>query len=78
MQEQSSHPVWHLVSVDQPVVVVEDHDGGDHAGRHHEHDAVEVGPDERSVVGHGQHLPHNCREEHNSQQQVNTYTTIII
>ena len=28
----------------QPVVVVEDHDGGDHAGGHHEHDAVEVGP----------------------------------
>ena len=25
------------------VVVVEDHDGGDHAARHHEHDAVEVG-----------------------------------
>ena len=28
----------------QPVVVVEDHDGGDHAGGHHEHDAVEVSP----------------------------------
>ena len=26
-----------------PVVVVEDHDGGDHAAGHHEHDAVEVG-----------------------------------
>ena len=26
-----------------PVVVVEDHDGGDHAGGHHEHYAVEVG-----------------------------------
>ena len=29
--------------VGQPVVVVEDHDGGDDAGGHHEHDAVEVG-----------------------------------
>ena len=27
-----------------PVVVVEDHDGGHHGARHHEHDAVEVGP----------------------------------
>ena len=26
------------------VVVVEDHDGGHHGARHHEHDAVEVGP----------------------------------
>ena len=26
------------------VVVVEDHDGGDHGAGHHEHDAVEVGP----------------------------------
>ena len=25
------------------MVVVEDHDGGDHAGGHHEHDAVEIG-----------------------------------
>ena len=38
------YPVWHvLVSVSFPVVVVEDHDGGDHAAGHHEHDAVEVG-----------------------------------
>ena len=26
-----------------PVVVVEDHDGGDNTAGHHEHDAVEVG-----------------------------------
>ena len=26
-----------------PRVVVEEHDGGDHARGHHEHDAVEVG-----------------------------------
>ena len=25
-------------------MVVQDHDGGHHAARHHEHDAVEVGP----------------------------------
>ena len=25
------------------MVVVEDHDGGDNAGGHHEHDAVEIG-----------------------------------
>ena len=31
------------MSVCLPVVVVEDHNGGDHAGGHHEHDAVEVG-----------------------------------
>ena len=30
------------MGVSQPMVVVEDHDGGDHARGHHEHDAVEV------------------------------------
>ena len=40
----SAHPVRHPMGVCQPVVVVEDHDGGDHTGGHHEHDAVEVGP----------------------------------
>ena len=39
-----THPVRHLVRVRLPVVIVEDHDGGHHAARHHEHDAVEVGP----------------------------------
>ena len=38
-----SHPAWHLVSICLSVVVVEDHDGGDHTAGHHEHDAVEVG-----------------------------------
>ena len=42
-----THPVWHLVGVREPVVVVEHHDGGDHARRHHEHDAVEVGACQR-------------------------------
>ena len=31
------------MGVCQPVVVVEDHDGGDAAGGDHEHDAGEVG-----------------------------------
>ena len=31
------------MSISQTMVVVEDHDGGDHTGGHHEHDAVEVG-----------------------------------
>ena len=30
------------MGVDQPVVIVEHHAGGDHTGGHHEHDAVEV------------------------------------
>ena len=34
------------------VVVVEDHDGGDHGAGHHEHDAVEVGPWEHSFYHH--------------------------
>ena len=38
-----THPVRHLMSISQTMVVVEDHDGGDHTGGHHEHDAVEVG-----------------------------------
>ena len=32
----------HVVVVRLSQVVVEDHDGGDHAGGHHEHDAVEI------------------------------------
>ena len=38
-----SHPAWHLVSICLSVVVVEDHDGGDHTAGHHEHDAVKIG-----------------------------------
>ena len=38
------HPGGHVVGVCLSLVVVEDHDGGDHAGGHHEHDAVEVSP----------------------------------
>ena len=38
-----AYPERHAVSFWQSVVEVEDHDGGDHAGGHHKHDAVEVG-----------------------------------
>ena len=38
-----SYPVRHVVGVSLPVVVVEDHDGGHHRARYHEHNAVEVG-----------------------------------
>ena len=44
LEEDDPHPGGHVVGVRLPVVVVEDHDGGDHAGGHHEHDAVEVSP----------------------------------
>ena len=37
------YPVWHVVCLGLAVVVVQDHDGGDDARRHHEHDGVEVG-----------------------------------
>ena len=48
LQEHRLHPAGHLVGVRQPVVVVEDEDGGDAAGADHEHDAAEV---------------HSCQEE---------------
>ncbi len=44
MSDIVTYPVWHFMGVCQPVMVVENHDGGDHAAGHHEHDAVEVGP----------------------------------
>ena len=43
LQEDHGDPVWHLVCVCHAVVVVEDHDGGHTAARHHEHDRGEVG-----------------------------------
>ena len=42
LQEHGLHPAGHLVGVRQPVVVVQDEDGGDAAGADHEHDAAEV------------------------------------
>ena len=43
LEEDHLDPVGHVVSLHHPVVVVEDHDGGHHGARHHEHDGVEVG-----------------------------------
>ena len=37
------YPIGHLMCICQTMVVVEDHDGGDHAWSHHEHDAIEIG-----------------------------------
>ena len=37
-----SHPGWHWLRVSKSMVVVGDHDGGDHAGAHHEHYAVDI------------------------------------
>ena len=37
------YPIGHLMCVGQAMVVVEDHDGGDDARSHHEHDAIEIG-----------------------------------
>ena len=41
------------MGVSQSMVVVENHDGGDHAGGHHEHDAVEVSSWGRHEIGLG-------------------------
>ena len=42
LKKDDPHPGGHVVGVRLAVVVVEDHDGGHHARRHHEHYAVEV------------------------------------
>ena len=47
----------------QPVVVVEDHDGADDAAGHDDHDAGEVGPDQRGLAGRWLHVRHNVHEE---------------
>ena len=54
--------------VGPPVVVVEDHDGGHHGARHHEHDAVEVGPYQRTIRGYWNYLG-NCVQEYCQRQQ---------
>ena len=38
------------MSISQSMVIVEHHDGGDNAGGHHEHDAVEVGACELHII----------------------------
>ena len=62
------YPVWHLVSVWPPVVIVEDHDGGHHGARHHEHDAVEVGPYQRTVGGYRNNLRY-CVQKYCQRKQ---------
>ena len=37
------YPIGHLMCIRETMVVVEDHDGGDDARSHHEHDAIEIG-----------------------------------
>ena len=44
------------------MVVVEDHDGGDHGAGHHEHDAVEVGSYQRTVRGYRNDLRYCVQE----------------
>ena len=63
-----TYPVGHVVCVGPPVVVVEDHDGGHHGARHHEHDAVEVGPYQRTIRGYWNNLG-NCVQEYCQRQQ---------
>ena len=46
----STYPARHLVCICLPVVVVEDHDGGDHRAGHHEHDAVKIRPWEYNSI----------------------------
>jgi hypothetical protein len=38
------------MSVGQPVMIIEDHDGADHTAGHHDHDAGEVGPNQWSLT----------------------------
>ena len=39
-------------------MVVEDHDGADHAAGHHDHHAGEVGPDQGGLTARGLDLTH--------------------
>ena len=50
------------------VVVVEDHDGGHHGARHHEHDAVEVGSYQRAVRGYRNDLRY-CVQKYCQRKQ---------
>ena len=42
LEEDHLDPVWHVVCLHHPVVIVEDHYGGHHGARHHEHNGIEV------------------------------------
>ena len=46
------------MSVRLSVMVVEDHDGGDHGAGHHEHDAVKIRPWEYNSVRSPAIRPH--------------------
>ena len=63
-----------MVGVRPAVVVVEDHDGGDDAAGHHEHDAVEVCSDEGAVAGDGDDLRHRVQEYRQGQQDRHSWT----
>ena len=63
-----------MVGVWPAVVVVEDHDGGDDAAGHHEHDAVEVCSDEGAVAGDGDDLRHRVQEYRQGQQDRHSWT----
>ena len=63
-----------MVGVWPAVVVVEDHDGGDDAAGHHEHDAVEVGSDEGAVARDGDDLRHRVQEYRQGQQDRHSWT----
>ena len=43
MTMMTFYPIGHLVCISQSMMIVENHDGGDHARSHHEHDAIEIG-----------------------------------
>ena len=48
------------MSISQAVVIVEDHDGADHAAGHHDHDAGEVSTNQRSLAGGRLHVRDLC------------------
>ena len=58
MKKFNHYPFWHLMSVRLSVMVVEDHDSGDHGAGHHEHDAVKIRPWEYNSVRSPAIRPH--------------------
>lgn len=64
-----THPLRHFVRIGVPVVVVEDEDGRYYGRRDHEHNAVEIRPQERHGVGGGRHGLCNHVEEHGEREE---------
>lgn len=64
-----TNPVAHFVRVGVSVVVVEDEYGGDDRRGDHEHDAVEVGAEERHCIRRRRHRLGHHIEEHGQRQQ---------